>query len=364
MQIKDIIKHLESIAPLSYQESYDNCGLLVGNADISIKKALISLDVTEEVIDEAISKKCGLIISHHPIIFGGMKKLNGKNYVERVVIKAIKNDIALYAIHTDLDNVYQGVNARIAAKLGLEDVRILQPSGAKLKKLVTFIPKENQAKVTAAIFAAGAGNIGHYSETGFSQPGIGSFKGNEHSNPSIGVPGKLEQVEEIRFETIFPAHLQGAVIQALLSSHPYEEVAYDIYALDNTWDQLGAGMIGTLSRPMDEMSFLKKVKKTFNAQGIRHTEFINKKVEVVALCGGSGAFLIPSAIASGADCYITADIKYHQFFDADGRILLADIGHYESEQFTKELISDLIRQKYPTFALQISSINTNPIKYL
>jgi dinuclear metal center YbgI/SA1388 family protein len=364
MKIKDICKQLESIAPLSYQESYDNSGLLVGNPNTEIKKALISLDMTEAVIDEAIRGKCGLVIAHHPIIFGGLKKLNGKNYVERVVIKAIKHDIALYAIHTNLDNVQQGVNARIAAKLGLEDVRILQPMSGQLKKLVTFIPKEQHAKVSAAIHAAGAGNIGNYSETGFSQPGTGTFRGNEHSNPAIGKAGKLEQVEEIRFETIFPNHLQSAVIQALLSSHPYEEVAYDIYKLENSWDQLGAGMIGTLSSPVDELTFLKKIKKTFNAQGIRHTEFLNKKVEVVALCGGSGAFLLPAAIASGADCYISADIKYHQFFDADGRILLADIGHYESEQYTKELISELIRQKYPTFALQISSINTNPIKYL
>ena len=364
MKIKDITDYLETIAPIDYQESYDNSGLIVGDKNAPVKKALITLDATEEVIDEAIREKCQLVIAHHPIVFGGLKKFNGKNYVERVVIKAIKNNIAIYAIHTNYDNVLTGVNAKICERLGLTDVRILAPKKGLLKKLVTFIPHQYYEEVTSAVYAAGAGNIGNYSETGFGTPGMGTFKGNAASKPVIGKAGEKEHVEEVRFETIYPANIEGKVVAALLQAHPYEEVAYDLIALDNYYSNVGSGMVGNLKKPVDGLSFLKSVKKSLKTDCIRYTAILDKPVERVAVCGGAGRFLLNSAIGAGADVFITGDFKYHDFFDADGKITVADVGHFESEQFTKDLLAEQISKKFPTFAALISNISTNPIKYL
>lgn len=364
MKIKDITDYLETIAPIDYQEGYDNSGLIVGDKNAPVKKALITLDATEEVIDEAIREKCQLIIAHHPIVFGGLKKFNGKNYVERVVIKAIKNNIAIYAIHTNYDNVLTGVNAKICERLGLTDVRILAPKKGLLKKLVTFIPNQYYEEVSSAVYAAGAGNIGNYSETGFGTPGMGTFKGNAASKPVIGKAGEKEHVEEVRFETIYPANIEGKVVAALLQAHPYEEVAYDLIALDNYYSNVGSGMVGNLKKPVDGLSFLKSVKKSLKTDCIRYTAILDKPVERVAVCGGAGRFLLNSAIGAGADVFITGDFKYHDFFDADGKITVADVGHFESEQFTKDLLAEQISKKFPTFAALISNISTNPIKYL
>ncbi|MCW3126165.1 MAG: dinuclear metal center protein YbgI/SA1388 family [Bacteroidetes bacterium] len=364
MQIKDITSYLESIAPLSYQESYDNSGLIVGSKDATVKKALLTLDCTESVVDEAIREKCQLIIAHHPIVFSGMKKFNGKTYVERVVMKAIKNDIAIYAIHTNYDNVMHGVNAMICEKLDIIDYRILAPKKGILKKLYTFTPVADHERVRQALCDAGAGHIGHYSETTFSSAGMGTFKGDEHSNPTIGKKGQLEQVDEVKLEVIFPAYLQHQVIAALLKAHPYEEVAYDIISIDNELNNIGAGMIGRLKKPMDEATFLKKVKKQLKAGVIKHTPLRGKTVETVAVCGGAGRFLLTDAIASKADIYITSDVKYHEFFDADGQIVLADIGHYESEQFTPSLLYRQLSGKFATFAFLLSKVDTNPVNYI
>lgn len=364
MKIKDITDYLETIAPLPYQESYDNSGLIVGDSHAAVKKVLITLDVTEAVVDEAISDKCQLIIAHHPIVFGGLKKLNGKNYVERVVIKAIKNNIAIYAIHTNYDNVIDGVNAKICERLGLTDCAILLPKKQLLKKLYTFIPVAQHEQVAKAIFEAGAGYIGNYSETSFNINGTGTFKGNEKSNPVLGKKGILEKAEEVKFETIFPATIESKVIKALLNAHPYEEVAYDVVTLDNAYAKVGSGMVGNLKKETDALTFLKGVKKTLKTEVIRHTALLNKPVKRVAVCGGAGRFLLNNAIAAGADVFITGDFKYHDFFDADNKIVIADVGHYESEQFTRDLLLQHLSEKFPILAARISIVNTNPIKYL
>ncbi len=361
--VKQITNLLETIAPLSYQESYDNAGLLTGNPDQPITKILVSLDCTEAIIDEAISKGCNLVIAHHPIIFGGLKKLNGKNYVERTIIKAIKNDIAIYAIHTNLDNVHTGVNKKIADQLGLSNTRILVPAQGKLKKLSVFVPSAYVGAVQAALFEAGCGHIGNYSECSFTIEGTGTFKANAYTNPFVGNIGEQHRETETKLETVFPAHLQHKVIQALLKTHPYEEVAYDMYALENTHSQVGSGMIGELEAPLDTESFLKHVKHSMQANTIRFTQTANNKIHKVAVCGGAGSFLIKQAIASGADAFVTADVKYHEFFDAENRLLIADIGHYESEIFTKELLKDVITENFPKFAVLLSETNTNPINY-
>lgn len=361
--LKDVTNFLENFAPLNLQESYDNAGLITGDANTEIKTVLITLDVTEKVVDEAIEKDAQLIVAHHPIVFSGLKKFTGKNYVERTIIKALKNDIAIYAAHTNLDSAEGGVNQKICEKLGLQNCRILQPASGQLKKLVTFIPVEHLNPVREAVFSAGAGNIGNYDSCGFTTEGLGSFRGNENANPFVGEKGEIHNEKEVRFETIFPGYLQGKVIEALLKSHPYEEVAFDIYPLDNQFNKTGMGMIGTVATPVSETGFLKQLKSTFNTGVIKHTALKGKTIEKVAVCGGAGSFLLNAAIAAGADIFVSSDFKYHQFFDAENKIVIADIGHFESEQFTKELFYELLMKNFPKFAVHLSEVNTNPVFY-
>ncbi len=364
MQLKQITQYIESIAPLAFQESYDNAGLTIGQPDDEISGILITLDITEEILDEAISKKLNLIVCHHPIVFSGIKKLNGKNYIERCVSKAIKNDIAIYAAHTNLDSIFGGVNSKICEKLNLKNCRILDPALNFLKKLVTFVPVADAEKVRKAMFEAGAGHIGNYDSCSFSQTGNGTFRGNDLTNPYVGERNQLHTEEETRIETIFPKHIQSKVIQALLQAHPYEEVAYDIYPLDNEYTQAGIGMIGELQEPVDELDFLRKIKDAFNCEVVKHTQPLGKSIRKVAVCGGSGSTYLSKAIAQKADIFISGDFKYHQFFDAENQIIIADIGHYESEQFTKEVFYELLTKKFPKFAVHLSDFNTNPVNYL
>ena len=363
MTIAQIIAELESFAPTAYQESYDNCGLLTGNKAAEATGALLTLDCTEAVVDEAISNNCNLIIAHHPVIFSGLKKITGASYVERTIIKAIKNDIAIYACHTNLDNVKQGVNKKIAEKLGLENLAILAPRNGLLKKLVTFVPASHHEAVQQALFAAGCGNIGNYDSCSFNIEGTGTFRGNAASQPFIGTPGETSREKETRVETIFETASEQRVIAALTGAHPYEEVAYDIYALENQHPQIGSGMTGELKTAMKETDFLNHVKKTFLVPVVKHTKMLQKDIKKVAVCGGSGSFLLKNAINSGADAYITSDFKYHEFFDAENKLLLIDTGHFESEQFTPEIFYDIIKKKFTTFAIHLSKINTNPINY-
>ncbi|GAA4336776.1 Nif3-like dinuclear metal center hexameric protein [Mucilaginibacter gynuensis] len=363
MKLAELINYLESFAPLAYQEDYDNAGLIVGDAGKEITQALISLDCTETVVDEAIATGCEVIISHHPIVFRGLKKFNGRTYVERVVEKAIKHDIALYAIHTNLDNVIGGVNTRICETLGLKNLHILAPKSGLLKKLVTYVPLAAAEEVKDALFAAGAGDISNYSECSFNVEGTGTFKGNEDTNPYVGEPGTRHHESEVRIETIYPAAIESKIIMALILSHPYEEVAYDLYNLTNKHLQVGSGMVGELDDSVSEEYFLRQVKEKMQAGVIKYTELRGKPVKKVAVCGGAGGFLLKQAIAAGADVFVTADYKYHEFFDAEGKIVIADIGHFESEQFTQQLLFDIIRKKFATFALRLTTINTNPVKY-
>src|SRR6478735_4699018 len=315
MQIIDIIRVLENKAPLSLQESYDNAGLLTGSPGWECKGILCTLDATEEVINEAVAENCNLLVAHHPIIFGGLKKINGKNYVEKAVIASIKNDIAIYAIHTNLDNVLEGVNGKIASLLGLRKNLILLQKDAVLKKLFTFAPVDKAEQVRDAIFKAGGGNIGNYSECSFNADGIGTFKGQEGADPYVGEVGKQHQEREVKIEVIFPAWLENNIITALEAAHPYEEVAYDVINLANKHQGIGNGIIGELPGPVNEISFLNDVKRIFNLKVIRHTSLLDKPIKKVAICGGAGSFLVPSALVAGADMYITADMKYHEFFD-------------------------------------------------
>jgi len=364
MLVSDITQAIENFAPLAYQESYDNSGLQIGNPNNEVKKVLLTLDVTEAVLEEALHHGCNMIVAHHPLIFSGLKRISGRNYVERIVQKAIKNDINIYAVHTNLDNVRNGVNAIIAGKLGLENTNILQPMSGTLRKLYTYAPMDVAEKVRNALFAAGAGQIGNYSECSFNTDGTGSFKPSINAHPLIGkAGGATEWAKEVKIEVIFPKDRERQVLKALFETHPYDEVAYEIIALTNENQELGAGMIGTLPQPMTEEEFLIYLKKQMKIGCIRYTQLLNKPIQKVAVCGGSGNFLLPQAIQSGADIFITGDFKYHQFFDADGKIIIADIGHFESEQFTVELLERILTKKFPNFATLLSTLSTNPVNY-
>jgi len=361
MLIKEIINYLETIAPPFLQEDYDNAGLLTGNKNEKCTGAIISLDVTEEVVKEAIEKKCNLIIAHHPIIFKGLKKINGNNYVERIIISAIKNDIAIYAIHTNLDNILDGVNGKIAEKLSLTKTKILLQKESQLKKLITFAPEGMAKKIQEALFAAGAGHIGKYSECSFITKGNSTFKAEEGANPTVGKIGVREEGAELKMEFIFQSYKEQQIITAMKDAHEYEEVAYDILPLGNYLSDCGSGLIGELEEGVNEESFLSELKEIFNLSIIKHTALSGKKIKKIAVCGGAGSFLINAAKEAGADIFITSDIKYHEFFDAEGAIVLADIGHYESEQFTIGLLFDILKEKFPNFALQKTVVDTNPV---
>ena len=364
VKISEIIDCIETIAPNSYQESYDNAGLIIGNKNDIITGVTICLDITEEVIDEAITNKDNLIIAHHPIIFKGIKKITGSNYVERCIIKAIQHNIALFAAHTNLDSVIEnGVNSMIAQKIGLLNCKILSPKLNSLKQLITTIPKVNTEDVMEELHRVGAGNIGNYKNCSFRVLGTGHFRPVNKAKPTIGTIEQDEIVEEIRVELIFPAYLEQKILKTLKDVHPYEEVAYFITSLENYNQDVGSGMIGDLEKPIPTEDFFHYLKKEFKLQVIKHTSFTKKTIQKVAFCGGSGSFLIKNAIEQEADIYITGDIKYHDFFDADNKIILVDIGHFESEIHTKDLFFQLISSKYQSLDLHICKTNTNPVQY-
>jgi dinuclear metal center YbgI/SA1388 family protein len=366
MKIKEIIAALEQLAPPAYAEEYDNVGLLVGDKEKEITGVLCTLDCIEGVVDEAIKHKCNLILAHHPIIFKGLKKLTGTNYVERTVIKAIKHDIAIYAIHTNLDHVSDGVNKRICDKLGLENTKILRPKTDTLLKLAVFVPNADVEKIRNVMFANGAGNIGNYSECDFELEGRGGYKANENANPVLGEKNIRHTENETRIEVIMPAYLKNKIVSAMIKAHLYEEVAYDVYVLKNTNTYVGSGMVGEFKEPMTVKAFKDHVKQIFGSGAVRHTAFLKDPVKRIAVCGGSGSFLLKDAIAAGADVFITADFKYHEYFDAENQIVIVDVGHFESEQYTSNLLADYVQghiKNIATFAVRLSEVETNPVKY-
>ena len=368
--VRHFTEQIEQLSPLDYAEDFDNVGLLVGNYEQEVSGVLVTLDCLETTIDEALKNDCNLIIAFHPIIFKGLKKLNGKNYVERVVIKALKNDIAIYAMHTALDNSFEGVSGKMAEVLGLSDTKILLPQKGYLKKLTTYVPESAAHDIRDALFQVGAGHIGDYSHCSFNMNGEGTYLGGENTNPTVGKPGSLEKVNETFISVLFESHLQSKILKTLFTDHPYDEVAYDIVNLENTHEKIGMGIIGELAKPLRPNNFFEHLKRTFNLSVIRHSDINKKEIKKVAVLGGSGSFAIEQAIAAGADIFITADLKYHDFYKAEGKLILADIGHYESEQFTKNLLVEYLTKKITNFApafpkgkIILSKNNTNPINY-
>ena len=364
MKIKEIISALEQFAPLPLQDSFDNAGLQVGLTDAEATGALLCLDVTEAVLDEALATGCNLVVSHHPLLFKGCKSLTGRTYVERCVIKAIRHGIAIYSAHTNMDNAPQGVNHKMALKLGLTALQVLEPKEQMLLKLAVYVPQSHAEAVRQALFAAGCGCIGRYDSCSFGTQGQGTFRPGEGTRPYLGRPHELSTVPEVRIETILPAYRQADALRAIHSAHPYEEPAYDLYPLQNTWAQTGAGVIGQLPEPEPETDFLARVKATFHVACLRHNALTGRPVRTVALCGGAGAFLMPQALRAKADVFITGEIKYHDYFGHDGEILLTEIGHYESEQYTQEIFHTIIREAFPALPVRHTTVDTNPIKYM
>ena len=364
MIIRDITNYIEEIAPLSYAEDFDNVGLLVGSYTTKVTGVLVTLDTLEETVDEAIANNCNLIVSFHPIIFGGLKKLNGNNYVERVVLKAIKNDIAIYATHTALDNSKVGVSAKMCEVLNLQNTKILIPKKGIIKKLTTYVPFAEANNLREKLFEAGAGTIGNYDNCSFNIEGKGSYRGNEHSNPTVGKKGEVQFEEETCITVTFESYLEGKILTQLFKYHPYEEVAYEVITLNNSHQNIGMGMIGEFENPINETEFLQLVKSSFKTDCVRHSKLLGKQIKKVAVLGGAGSFAISNAIREKADAYVSADFKYHEFYKAEERILLADVGHYESEQFTKNLLVDYLTKKFTNFAIRLSEKSTNPIHYI
>ncbi|MFI2743901.1 Nif3-like dinuclear metal center hexameric protein [Zhouia sp. PK063] len=364
MIIQDVINALEELAPLSYAEDFDNVGLLVGEKKTKVSGILVTLDTLENVVDEAIEKNCNLIVSFHPIVFSGIKKINGKNYVERVVIKAIQHNIAIFAIHTALDNCFTGVNNKICDMLKLNNRKVLIHQKNTIKKLITFVPKNDAEKVREALFNEGAGSIGNYTNCSFNINGTGTFNGNENANPVIGRKGETHFEEEIQIGVTFLKHKEPNILKALQKSHPYEEIAYEITTLENQNQHIGIGMIGDLEEPIPALDFLKELKTIMKTDCVRYTNCSGKTIQKVAVLGGSGSFAIENAKNAGADVFVTADVKYHQFYQSENKMIIADIGHYETEQFTKNLLVEYLTKKFPNFAVVLSVCNTNPIKYL
>lgn len=363
MKIQEIVGALEKLAPLNLQESYDNAGLIIGNKNTTCTGIICSLDVTEEVIKEAVKKKCNLIVAHHPLIFSGLKKINGNNYTEKSVIAAIKHDIAIYAAHTNLDNLLSGVNKIIANKIGLINTKVLSSKNNILKKLFTYAPLDFEEKIKNELFAVGAGHIGNYNECSFTTKGLGTFKANEGAKPFVGKRNERHKENEVKIEIIFPNWLQNQLINTLLKVHPYEEPAYDIVQLNNNSNLVGSGIIGELTKEINTQTFFKHISKIFDLQVIRHSKLMKKNIKRVAVCGGAGSFLIKNAISEKADIFITSDLKYHEFFDANNEIILADIGHFESEQFTIDLLQTFLQENFPNFAVLKTKVNTNSVNY-
>jgi len=362
-RIQDILSFLDQLAPPAYQESYDNATLICGDRNWELTGVLCTLDCTEAVVEEAIQQGANLIVAHHPIVFKGLKSITGKTYVERTIIKAIQANVAIFAIHTNLDHVAGGVNRRIADRLGLQQPRILQPKKQLLNNLVFFVPTANKNQVLEAVFQAGAGQIGEYSDCAFSSEGMGQFTPSENANPSLGQRGLPHEEPELRVEVVLPAHLSSKVLAALKAAHPYEEVAYYLSNLENENQEVGAGMIGTLPKSLTEEAFLDFLKQRMNLTLVKHSPLTGKRIQKVALCGGAGIFLLSDAKRAGADVFVTSDIKYHEYFDAEGALVLCDIGHYESEIFTKDLLGDVLSQNFPNIALYLSKVVTNPTSY-
>lgn len=363
MKVNEICSYLETIAPLSYQESFDNSGLILGHPDNLVSKVLLCLDLSREVMEEAIANDCNLIISHHPLIFKGVTKILTGDPLADILTAAIKNGISVYAIHTNLDNSLEGINGMLMKKIGISSFRVLSPKQGVLAKLATFCPSAYADQVRTALFQAGAGHIGNYDQCSFNVAGKGSFRASESANPFVGEKNQLHFEEEIKLEVIFPLYLQQTMINTLLKNHPYEEVAYDIYALQNNFEKVGSGAVGDLPDYMSEEGFFKRIKEIFQIPYIRHTKFRGQPVKRIAICSGSGSFLMQEVRLTGADVFLSGDLKYHDFFLPGDRFILADIGHYESEQWVKEWLYDVLIEKFPNFAVLISEINTNPVNY-
>jgi dinuclear metal center YbgI/SA1388 family protein len=365
MKCDNIIKIIEDWAPKSIAWEKDNVGLQVGSLRREVKNILLCLDVNEKVIDEASKKNCNLIISHHPLLFRSLKKIDiERDQKSKILEKLIKKDITLYSAHTNLDFTKDGVSFQLADKLGLSNQRFLLNKSSNLNKLIVFVPVDNADKVAEAMHSAGAGIIGEYSHCSFRTIGMGTFKGSNKSKPSMGVKGKLNKVSEVKIEVLVNSFDLHKVISSMKKIHPYEEVAFDVYPMVNENFNYGMGVIGDLKKELTAKEFLTYVSKSLRINNFRFNKGSKFRIKKVAVCGGSGSDLLETAIKSKADAFVTADVKYHTFQDAEDEILLIDAGHYETEIHSlnaiKNRIENSLKDKVKVYKF---SGTTNPIVF-
>ncbi len=358
--IGDLSSALESVAPSLYAESYDNVGLLVGRSEWKCEKVLVALDITEAVVQEAIEKGVQAIVAHHPVIFGGIQRLTGEDTAQRAIELAIKHSIALLACHTNLDAIEGGVSYRMAQAISLVNVRTLQPRSGLLWNLIVYVPAESAETLLEALWEAGAGKMGAYDECAFRSHGLGSFRPKEGAHPHNGVIGERAFADEIRLELLVPEGARKKVHQCMMEHHPYEEIAHSWLKHDGVHHSVGFGAIGQWDA-CDWPEAVRRIKTAFGVASFRHTMPIASDYRTVAVCGGAGADLLAQAKSQQAELFITSDITYHRYFGADDRLVFIDIGHWESEQHAMELLIDIVREKFPNFAVLKSETNTNPM---
>lgn len=363
MKISEITGAIEKYAPLWLQEEWDNAGLQVGDTDREATGAVLCVDATEAIVDEAIDRGVNLVISHHPLLFRGLKRITGRTATERIVAKALKHDIAIYSAHTNMDSAPGGVSWATGRRAGLTAMRTLVPQQGRLMKLAVFVPSAYSNAVSEALWNAGAGRMGNYDRCAYMTDGRGTYRPLPGADPAIGTVGQSHTEAETRIEVVFPTAISGRVVQAMLKAHPYEEPAFDLIPLANDITSAGLGVIGSLKTPMPASEYIAWVKQALGIGAIPYAGDARRMVHRVALCGGAGAEFIGNAIAAGADLYMCGDLKYHDFTTHADSIVLADIGHYESEQCTKEIFYDIIQKNFPNFATYYAEEDKNPISY-
>lgn len=363
LPLKTLLAGLEQWVPFVWQENYDNAGLILGDPNQQIRKALVCFDVTPEVVDEAVRNEADLILSHHPAIFKGIKRINPASRLGYMLKQSLCHDIAWCALHTNLDNTLSGVNSWLCEHLGLQEVRPLVPLQGIYGKLQVYVPEAYAEKLRQALAEAGCGAGTKYDTCSYTSRGEGRFRAGSQAHPFTGRIGELHCEAECKIECLYPLHKTRQVLDVLRTNHPYEEPAFDLLPLQNEAVEQGAGAIGILPETMQERELLDKLKELTGVHCIRHSGFQGRRIKKIALCGGSGGSFIANACGQKADVYITGDLKYHDFTDTEPGTWLVDIGHFESEKFAMELIFRFIRKNFPNFAVSISEQAKNPVSF-
>ncbi|MEG1409914.1 MAG: Nif3-like dinuclear metal center hexameric protein [Terrisporobacter sp.] len=365
MKLNDLIKKIENKYPLNLAYDWDNVGLLVGDFDAEVKKILVSLEANENVIEEAIKNNVDLIVTHHPFIFRKLNKINTRDLKGKLIHKLIKNDIALYSMHTNFDIAFDGLNDYFMEIMGFENTKVLDITNSEvLHKIAVYVPLTHELVIREALGDVGAGHIGNYSHCTFNTPGVGTFRPEENANPFIGKIRETEEVKEVKIETIVPQSILQKTIDKMIKAHPYEEVAYDVYKLENKGNSVGLGRYTTLNQVMDLQSLCEKIKLKLNMDHIRVVGELNTKIKKVAVVTGAGSDMVSLAKSKNCNVIITGDVKYHEAQDAlDMGMCIIDCGHFDTEDIFKDVIKRFL-DTFESVEIVKSEVNLNPFKII